>query len=77
MKILRNIMIVIAFILTNTACWNVGYNYAHTLCMIEHGGFSAPASIAYLTAIPNAIGVIICVVIAIIAHKRINKTGSK
>jgi len=51
-------------------CAVVAYNY----CALEWGGkyeaWSAPASTALLLAIPYAIGIIICVVLAIVFKRK-------
>ncbi len=77
MKISRNILIAIAIVLSDIMCAVVAFNYANMLCGIEHSGFSAPASTAYYLAIPYAIGIAICVIIAIILEMRIRKKGDK
>jgi len=51
-------------------CFVVAYNYRGMLCGIEHRGFSAPASIAFLSAIPFLTGIIMCVVLAIRFHRK-------
>lgn len=69
-KILRNIFIALSFVLSHTMCANVAFNYASLLCAIEHKGFSAPANTAFIFAIPQAIGVIICLVLALVFNKK-------
>ena len=54
-----------AVVLSDMMCFVVGYNYRDMLCGIEHAGFSAPASIAFLSAVPFVVGMIVCVVLAI------------
>lgn len=54
-------------LLFGTMCAVVAYNYA----ALEHcAGCSAPASVALLLAIPFALGIIICAVIAAVLWKR-------
>ena len=74
MKKLSTIFAVLAILLSDVMCAVVAYNY----CALEWGGkyeaWSAPASTALLLAIPYAIGIIICVVLAIVfKRKYINK----
>ena len=56
---------VLAILLSDIMCFVVAYNYRSMLCGIEHAGFSAPASIAFLYAIPFVIGIIVCTALAI------------
>ena len=55
----------IAIVLSDIMCFVVAYNYRSLLCGIEHKGFSAPASVAFLTAVPFIIAIIICLILAI------------
>ncbi len=70
MKKLSNIFGLLAIILANIMCAVVGYNYATMLCGIEHKGFSAPANTAFLLAIPYLIGVVVCIMIALVLRKK-------
>lgn len=69
-KILRNIFIILALILSHIMCIDTAYNYASMLCAIQHRGFSAPASTAFLFSIPHAIGIIICIILALVFNKK-------
>ena len=60
MKKLSYLFIAIAILLSNIMCSVVAFNYRDMLCGIEHLGYSAPASVAFLSAIPFGIGIIIC-----------------
>lgn len=55
----------LAIVLSDIMCFVVAYNYRGMLCGIEYLCFSAPASTAFLSAIPFLIGIIVCVVLAI------------
>ena len=70
MKKLSVLFTVLAVVLSDIMCFVVAYNYRSMLCGIEHAGFSAPASIAFLYAIPFAIAIIVCVVLAIRFYKK-------
>lgn len=59
-----------AVLLSDVMCTNVAYQYRDMLCGIEHRGYSAPANVAFLTAIPYAIGIVICVVLAVVFKKK-------
>lgn len=61
---------VLAIVLSDVMCVVVAYNFRDMLCGIEHAGYSAPAETAFLTATPYVLGIIICVVLAIILHKK-------
>ena len=56
----------LAIVLSDIMCFVVAYNYRDMLCGIEHAGYSAPANMAFLYAIPFAVGIIVCVVLIII-----------
>ena len=73
MKIAACILSAAAILISNVGCVAVAYNYRELVCCIEHGGFSAPASIAFLGTIPYAIAVAICVILAIVFFKKANK----
>ncbi len=70
MKKLSNIFGLLAVILANIACFVVGYQYAAMRCAIEHQGFSAPASTAFLLAIPYGIGIVVCILLAVVLRKK-------
>ena len=69
-RILRNIFTVITLILSHAMCIDVAFNYASILCAIQHKGFSAPADIAFLFAIPYAVGILICIILALVFNKK-------
>ena len=73
MKIAAYILSALAVIITNIGCAAVAYNYRDMLCGIEHAGFSAPASIAFLGSIPYAVAAIICAVLAVVFFKKAKK----
>ena len=65
MKKFKFLFIALAILLSDIMCFVIAYNYRDMLCGIEHSGFSAPAEIAFLYAIPFIAGIIICVIPAI------------
>lgn len=71
MKKLSYLFIAIAILLSDMMCAVVAFNYRDMLCGIQHSCYSAPASVAFLSAIPFGIGIIICAVVAYILHKEI------
>lgn len=70
MKKISNIFIVLAVILSDVMCAVVGYHYATMQWGITYAGYSAPASTAFLYAIPFVIGIIVCAILAIGFHKK-------
>ena len=50
---------------------NGDYNYCDMMWGIKYAGYSAPVSTAFLVAIPFAIAIVVCVVIALYFKKRI------
>ena len=70
MKKFSTIFIVLAVILSNVMCAVVGYNYATMQWGIKYAGYSAPASTAFLYAIPFVIGIIVCAILAIRFRKK-------
>ena len=73
MKTMSMVFGMLAILLSDIMCAVVAYNYCDMLCGIEHAGYSAPASTAFLFAIPYAIGIAICVILAIVFKKKANR----
>ncbi len=74
MKIAVYILSLAAVILSQIGCATVAFQYRGMLCAIEHCGASAPASIAFIYAIPFAIAIAVCIVLAIVFFKKSMKT---
>lgn len=70
MKRLSYLFIALAIVLSDIMCFVVAYNYRGMLCGIEHAGYSAPANIAFLHAIPFSVAIIVCIVLACIFRKK-------
>lgn len=70
MKKMSYSFIAIAILLSDIMCAVVAFNYRDMLCGIEHLCYSAPASTAFLYAIPFGIGIIICAIIAYTLYKK-------
>ena len=60
---IRKVLSALAIILFGAMTAVVAYNYAQMECSIAHQGASAPADIAYLSAIPFVIIIAICLII--------------
>ena len=63
MKKLSYLFIAIAILLSNIMCSVVAFNYRDMLCGIEHLGYSAPASVAFLSAFPFVFVIFFCGVV--------------
>lgn len=70
MKKISIVFSVLAVLLSDIMCAVVAYNYRDMLCGIEHAGYSAQASTAFLLAIPYLIGIVICIVVALSFKKK-------
>ena len=70
MKKLSYLFTALAIVLSDIMCFVVAYNYRDMLCGIEHAGYSAPASTAFLYAIPFAVGIVVCAILAIRFRKK-------
>lgn len=62
--------IVAAIILSNIMCAHVAFQYGKMLMGIKYAAYSAPASVAFLLAIPYAFGIITCLILARVFWKK-------
>ncbi len=72
-KYLSYIFVAFAILLTNVMCATVAYQYCDMQWGILYKGYSAPASIVFLFAIPYAIGIVICTILAWFFYKKHQK----
>lgn len=70
MKRISLLLTIIALILSHIMCFIVAWNYRDMLCGIAHSSYSAPAEMAFLTAIPYAVGIMICGILAYILRRK-------
>ena len=70
MKKISNIFIALAIILSNVMCAVVAYNYCAMQWGAKYAAYSAPASVAFLYAVPYGIGIAVSVIVAIVLRKR-------
>lgn len=70
MNKISHLFIVLAILLSDILCSVVAFHYRDMLCGIQHAGYSAPASTAFLYAIPFGIGILICAVAAYTLAKK-------
>lgn len=72
MKTLSNLFVVLAVLLSDVMCAVVAYNYCDMVWGIKYAGYSAPVSTAFLVAVPYAIAIAVCAIIAVYFKKRVN-----
>ena len=70
---LSRFFVLFAVLLSDLMCAVVAYNYCNMLWLIETQGTSAPASVAFLWVIPYAIGILLCLALAIRFHGKSKK----
>ena len=61
---------IFAVLLSDVMCAVVAYTYCDMVWGIKYAGYSAPAWTALLVGIPYAVGIIICIVLAIFFMKK-------
>lgn len=70
MKQLAATLGIFAILLSDAMCAVVAYNYCSLLWAGKYQGASAPPSTAFLLAIPFAIGIAICAILAAAITKK-------
>ena len=70
MKRLSILFIVFALLLSHLMCAVVAYNYSYLSTCSYYTLCSAPTFVTFLYAIPYGIGIIICIILAIIFNKK-------
>lgn len=70
MKKVSCLFVGLAISLSDVMCAVVAFNYGKMLWGTENAGYSAPASTAFLWAIPFLIGIAICIIIAVVTQKK-------
>ncbi|MBP0986283.1 MAG: hypothetical protein J6U30_01535 [Oscillospiraceae bacterium] len=70
MAVLSAVFAALAVILSDVMCAVVAFNFCDMLWGIRYAGYSAPASVAFMTAVPYAVGIIICVILSLFLKKR-------
>ena len=64
------LFMVLAVLLSHILCATAAYTYCGMQWGIRYEGYSAPASIAFLPAIPYGAGIVICIVLAWVFHRK-------
>ena len=77
MKKLSAVLWILAVLLSDIMCAVTAYNYCDLQWDGKYAGYSAPASIAFLYAIPFALGIIVSIVLAIICGKKAIKADRR
>ena len=72
MKKFSNWLLALAVVLSDVMCAVVAYNYCEMQWGAKYAMYSAPASVAFLYAIPYGIAITVCVIAAIILRKKEN-----
>lgn len=70
MKKLSIVFGLLAIILSNVMCAVVAFNYRDMLCGIQHSCYSAPAWVAFLSAIPYVVAIAVCIILAVVFNRR-------
>ena len=70
MKKIYNIFIVLAILLSDVMCAVVAYNFCAMQWGAKYGMYSAPTWVAFLYGIPFAIGIVVCVIVAVVIKKK-------
>ena len=71
MKTLSTVFWILAVLLSDVMCGIVAYNYCDMVWGIRYAGYSAPAWIAFMVAIPFAVAIAVCIVLALFFKKKI------
>ncbi len=77
MKKLSIVFWALAGLLSDIMCAVVAYNYCDLQWGGKYAGYSAPASTAFVYAIPFALGIIVSIVLAIICGKKAIKADRR
>lgn len=72
-KYLTYVFVTLAILLSNVMSAAVAYNYCDMQWGIRYEGYSAPANVAFLFAVPYAAGIAICVILVWVFYKRYRK----
>ena len=67
---------ILAILLSNIMCAVVAWNYCDMQWGIKYAGYSAPASTAFLSAIPFVVGIAVCIALALYFRRRAARTES-
>lgn len=77
LKVISNVFWLMALVLSHYMCAVVAFNYCNMFYMGKYEGFSAPPDTAFLLSVPFLIGIIVCIAVAIILHRKSLKLENK
>ncbi len=72
MKKLSYLFFSLSVLISYVAVWVVAFEYRGYICAIEHKGFSAPATVALLSAIPFIIIILTFAILGFVFYKKAN-----
>ena len=70
MKKLSTCFWILAVLLSDVMCAVVAYKYCDMVWGMQYALYSAPAWVAFLTAIPFVVGIVVCVALALFFEKK-------
>ena len=70
MRKISNVFMLLTVLLSGIMCVVVGVNYGKMVWGIENAGYSAPSVVAFISAIPFVIAIVICIVLAVFMRKK-------
>ncbi|MBR5071281.1 MAG: hypothetical protein IKX27_05215 [Oscillospiraceae bacterium] len=70
MTVMSAVFGVLTVLLSDVMCAVVAFNYCDMLWGIRYAGYSAPANVAFLTAVPYIIGIIVCIILALFFRRK-------
>ena len=71
-KSLERVFAAAAILLSDIMCAVVGYEYSALEWGGRYGLNSAPPYIAFLYAVPFVVGIVICVILSLVFHRKAN-----
>ena len=70
------IFFALSVLISNIMCAVVSFQYCDMLYGIEYKGYSAPAEIAFLNAIPFVFCIVLCLLVSLVFYRKSkSKTG--
>lgn len=69
-KYLSYVFAALAIALSDVMCAAVAYHYCRMQWGIRYEGYSAPANLALILAVPYAVGIAICIILSAVFRKR-------
>lgn len=70
MRKFSKMFVLLAVLITVVMCAIVGVNYGKMVWDIENAGYSAPAVVSFIWAIPFVIAIVACLVFSVFMRKK-------